>query len=103
MLDELGLTTSALRYKELLDSPEIGDYSASQLLREILTPQFIETMDKRYTTNLRFSKLINKTDSEVNFVSIKVPFTEFSKQFEALKTDGKISEYIDLSNSEETE
>ena len=61
MLDELGLTTSALRYKELLDSPEIGDYSASQLLREILTPQFIETMDKRYTTNLRFSKLINKT------------------------------------------
>ena len=50
-----------------------------------------------------FVKLINKTDSEVNFVSIKVPFTEFSKQFEALKTDGKISEYIDLSNSEETE
>lgn len=61
MLDELGLTTAALRYKELLDSPEIGDYSTSQLLREILTPQFIETMDKRYTTNLKFSKLINKT------------------------------------------
>lgn len=50
-----------------------------------------------------FVKLINKTDSEVNFVSIKVPFTEFAKQFEALKTDGKISEYIDLSNPEETE
>lgn len=50
-----------------------------------------------------FVKLINKTDSEVNFVSIKVPFTEFAKQFEALKTDSKISEYIDLSNSEETE
>ena len=45
-----------------------------------------------------FVKLINKTDSEVNFVSIKVPFTEFAKQFDALKADGKIIEYIDVSN-----
>lgn len=45
-----------------------------------------------------FVKLINKTDSEVNFVSIKVPFTEFAKQFEALKEDGKINEYIDLTD-----
>ena len=45
-----------------------------------------------------FVKLINKTDSEVNFVSIKVPFTEFGKQFAALKEDGKITEYIDLAD-----
>lgn len=45
-----------------------------------------------------FVKLINKTDSEVNFVSIKVPFAEFAKQFDALKADGKITEYIDVSN-----
>jgi hypothetical protein len=31
-------------------------------------------------------------------VSIKVPFTEFAKQFAALKEDGKISEYISISD-----
>lgn len=45
-----------------------------------------------------FVKLISKTDTEVNFVSIKVPFTEFAKQFEALKEDGKITEFIDLAD-----
>ncbi len=43
-----------------------------------------------------FVKLVNKTDTEVNFVSIKVPFTEFDKRFEALKTDGRINEYITI-------
>lgn len=45
-----------------------------------------------------FVKLIKKTDSEVDFVSIKVPFAEFAKQFAALKEDGKISEYISISD-----
>ncbi|MBR3052228.1 peptidyl-prolyl cis-trans isomerase [Candidatus Saccharibacteria bacterium] len=44
-----------------------------------------------------FVKLIDKTDSEVNFASIRVPFTEFNQRFEALKQDGQISEYIDIS------
>ena len=48
-----------------------------------------------------FVKLVSKTDSEVNFVSIKVPFTEFAKQFDALKTDNKITEYIDISTPAE--
>lgn len=41
-----------------------------------------------------FVKLIAKTDTEVNFVSIKVPFTEFQSQFESLEKDNKISEFI---------
>lgn len=41
-----------------------------------------------------FVKLIKKSESEVNFVSIKVPFTEFEKRFNALRTDGKITEFI---------
>ena len=61
MLDDLGLTTAALRCKELLESPEFGDFSPVQLLREILTPQYIESMDNRYVTNRKFSRLINKT------------------------------------------
>ena len=60
MLDDLELTVSAIRLKELLESPEISNYSAQQLLREVITPQHVETMNKRYETNLRFSKLINK-------------------------------------------
>ena len=45
-----------------------------------------------------FVKLIKKTESEVNFVSIRIPFTEFKKRFEALFDDGKISEYITLTD-----
>jgi len=43
-----------------------------------------------------FVKLIKKTEAEVNFVSIKVPFTEFDKRFEALKSENKITEYIEI-------
>lgn len=43
-----------------------------------------------------FVKLIDKADAEVNFVSIKVSFEEFAKQFADLKEEGKIVEYIDL-------
>ena len=60
MLDGLGLTTSAIRWKEILESPELGNYSAQQLLREVLTPQYIEAMDRRYETNLKLSKLIDR-------------------------------------------
>ena len=48
-----------------------------------------------------FVKLIDKTDSEVNFVSIKVPFTEFAKQFDTLESDNKITEYITIVNPAE--
>ena len=45
-----------------------------------------------------FVKLIKKTESGVNFVSIRVPFTEFNKRFEALFADNKVSEYITLTD-----
>lgn len=47
-----------------------------------------------------FVKLIDKTETEVNFVSIKVPFTEFAERFFALSEDGLISEYITIPDSE---
>ena len=43
-----------------------------------------------------FVKLINKTDSQVNFASIHIPFKEFNKRFASLKNDDKISEYITI-------
>ena len=39
-------------------------------------------------------KLIEKTDNEVNYESIKIKFTEFNKQLEQLEKDGKIQGYI---------
>lgn len=47
-----------------------------------------------------FVKLVAKTDTEVNFVSIKVPFTEFQSQFEQLKNDEKVSEFIEPGENE---
>ena len=47
-----------------------------------------------------FVKLIKKTDTEVNFVSIKVPFTEFKTRFATLREEGKISEYIRITTNE---
>lgn len=43
-----------------------------------------------------FVKLIAKTETEVNFVSIKVPFTEFKDRFTKLGEEGKIAEYITI-------
>lgn len=43
-----------------------------------------------------FVKLIKKTDNQVDFVSIKVPFTEFDQRFTALQDEGKINECISI-------
>jgi hypothetical protein len=48
-----------------------------------------------------FVKLISRTDSEVNFVSIKVPFTKFDELFNTLQEEGKVAEYITISNQPE--
>ena len=43
-----------------------------------------------------FVKLIKKTDTQVDFVSIFVPFKEFDNMFAKLKEENKISEAIEL-------
>ena len=60
MLDTLALPVAAQRFAQLSESPELGSYTALQLLREVLEPQYIETLNKRFETNLRLSSLINK-------------------------------------------
>ena len=60
MLDGLKLTTAALRWKQLLDAPEFGNFTAQQLLREVITPQYVEALNKQYATNIKFSKLMEK-------------------------------------------
>ena len=93
----------AIIYEEtggLVDNKNIDGGRASEATK--LEPgqssgKFISTNGDGYY----FVKLIKKTNTEVNFVSIKVPFTEFTKQFTSLEQDGKISEYIDLATSDQ--
>ena len=47
-----------------------------------------------------FVKLVAKNDTEVNFVSIKVPFTEFDNRIDALRSEDKIQEYITITPNE---
>lgn len=43
-----------------------------------------------------FVRLLEKTDSQVSYMYIKVPLTEFKKQLEQLKKDNKVREYISI-------
>ena len=43
-----------------------------------------------------FVKPIKKTDTEAQFVSIKIPFTELDVQFAKLQEEGKINELIEI-------
>jgi len=69
MLDDLKLPLEAIRWKEILRGPELENLSAQQLLREVLEPQYIESMNNRYETNLRLSSLIDKSALVSNLVS----------------------------------
>ena len=60
MLDELNLPLAAERLTEILSSPELGNYSPQQLLREVIEPQYIESMNRRYITNLHEQALHNQ-------------------------------------------
>ena len=60
MLDTLSLPVAAQRFSELTQSPELVNYTAFQVIREVLEPQYAETLNRRFETNLRLSSLINK-------------------------------------------
>ena len=93
--DQLG---DSIIYEEtggLVDSKNLDGGRATEAMK--LEPG--QSSDKFVSMNgdgYYFVKLINKTDTEVNFVSIKVPFTEFDSRMSSLREDGKISEYITI-------
>jgi parvulin-like peptidyl-prolyl isomerase len=43
-----------------------------------------------------FVKVVDKNDTQVNFVFLHVPLTKFAKDLEALKKDNKITEYVHI-------
>ncbi len=79
----------------LVDSKNIDGGRASEAMKlepDTSSGRFISMNGDGYY----FVKLIKKTDSEANFVSIKVPFTEFDRRFTALSEEGKIKELIEI-------
>lgn len=60
MLDTLDLPVAIGTFQALLKSPELGHYSPLQFLRELLTPQYLETLNTRFETNIRLSSLHDK-------------------------------------------
>lgn len=60
MMDVLGLPLSSARLHFLQRSPEFVNYSPVQLLREVLEPQYIDTINRRFDKNLRLSSLVNR-------------------------------------------
>ncbi len=50
-----------------------------------------------------FLKTIEKTETQVSYISIKVPFKEFSRKMKEVREAGKVKEYIDLGREDVVE
>ena len=61
MLDTLKLPIAAQRFNELLNDPDLAGYSPVQFLRELLSAQYVDTLNSRFATNLGLSSLIDKS------------------------------------------
>lgn len=98
--EELGDKISYQETGGLVDNKNIDGGRASEAMK--LQPG--ESSGKFISMNgdgYYFVKLINKNDTQVNFVSIRVPFNTFTKQFNELKEQGKIIEHINFSIPEQ--
>lgn len=64
MLDALGMTQMSLRLDELVRSPEGVGLTPLQMLREVVSPQYLQHKNEQFKDNLRLSKLIRQ-DAEL--------------------------------------
>lgn len=60
MLEFLNLPIASGHFSELMRSPNLTNYNAVQLLREVLEEQYLDKAATKFETNLRLSSLINK-------------------------------------------
>ena len=60
MLEFLNLPIASGHFSELMRSPDLTNYNAVQLLREVLEDQYLDKAATKFETNLRLSSLINK-------------------------------------------
>ncbi len=55
------------------------------------------------TDGYYFVKVIDKTDTQVNFAFLRIPLTKFAQDFADLQKNHKISEYIDIPKADNTQ
>ena len=60
MLEFVNLPIASGHFSELMRSPDLTNYNAVQLLREVLEEQYLDKAATKFETNLRLSSLINK-------------------------------------------
>jgi hypothetical protein len=48
-------------------------------------------------------KLLEKTDTQLNYAYLRIPLTEFDKRVVELRQAGKIHEYIKVASTKEQE
>ena len=80
---------------ELIDNKNVDGGRASKattLAVGAVSEQFVSLNGDGYY----YVKLIAKTESKVNFESLKITFTEFNTRFNSLKDENKIQEFITL-------
>lgn len=55
------------------------------------------------TDGYYFVKVIDKSDTQVNFAFLRIPLTKFADDFTQLQKNNKISEYIDIPKADNTQ
>ena len=68
---------------------------AIKLNKDSISSAFLSTNGDGYY----IVKLVEKTDGQVNYESLFIPFTEFDEKLSELRAAGKVEEYIELPSS----
>ncbi len=92
---ELGEVVTYEETGRLVDNMNVdGGRSAMAMKLEVgqVSPRFLSSNGDGYY----YVKLIDKTDSEVNYHSLKIEFTRFDEMVAALYAEGKVEMYIEV-------
>ncbi len=92
---ELGEGVTYEETGRLVDNMNVdGGRSAMAMKLEVgqVSPRFLSSNGDGYY----YVKLIDKTDSEVNYHSLKIEFTKFDEMVAALYAEGKVEMYIEV-------
>ena len=98
--DELGQEVQYEETGRLVDNMNVdGGRSTMAMKMEAgqMSGRFLSSNGDGYY----YVKLIDKTDSEVNYNSLKISFTEFDEQVAELYATGKVEVYIEVDKEEE--
>lgn len=93
--DALGEAVEYQETGQLVDNMNVDggrSSKAATLEPEQLSERFLSSNGDGYY----YVKLIEKTDTEVNYNSLKIAFTKFDTMLESLYTEGKVKPYINI-------